>query len=173
MQAAGFDAPAREDTLTGTRPGELIHAAFELTGFVDRGYQTADLKASGVIGISMRHLDSSTWHLDAASQGVGLVASPRVCRVPFLFSHLLLRFTCISFVFESYHLHFVECCMLHVSVHVGWRYHLQSRWLAECRGRHDDLQLADQVLYGSIAGDAQRRKRGRSLLLRVVVSWRR
>ena len=26
-------------------------------------------------------------------------------------------------------------------------------------GRHDDLQLADQVLYGSIAGDAQRRKR--------------
>ena len=44
---------------------------------------------------------------------------------------------------------------------------------AECRGRHDDLQLADQVLYGSIAGDAQRRKRGRSLLLRVVVSWRR
>jgi len=44
---------------------------------------------------------------------------------------------------------------------------------AECRGRHDDLQLADQVLYGLIAGDAQRRKRGRSLLLRVVVSWRR
>ena len=81
MQAAGFDAPAREDTLTGTRPGELIHAAFELTGFVDRGYQTADLKASGVIGISMRHLDSSTWHLDAASQGVGLVASPRVIPV--------------------------------------------------------------------------------------------
>ena len=77
--------------------------------------------------------------------------------------------------------------MLHVSVHVGWRYHLQyglcsmyageayaqSRWLAECRGRHDDLQLVDQVLYGLIAGDAQRRKRGRSLLLRDVVSWRR
>ena len=81
VQAAGFDAPAREDTLTGTRPGELIHAAFELPGFVDRGYQTADLKASGVIGISMRHLDSSTWHLDAASQGVGLVASPRVIPV--------------------------------------------------------------------------------------------
>jgi len=112
VQAAGFDAPAREDTLTGTRPGELIHAAFELTGFVDRGYQTADLKASGVIGISMRHLDSSTWHLDAASQGVGLVASPRVCRAPFLFAHLLLTFTCISFVFESYHLHFVECCIM-------------------------------------------------------------
>ena len=74
VQAAGFDAPAREDTLTGTRPGELIHAAFELTGFVDRGYQTADLKASGVIGISIRHLDSSTWHLDAASQGVGMYA---------------------------------------------------------------------------------------------------
>ena len=172
MQAAGFDAPAREDTLTGTRPGELIHAAFELTGFVDRGYQTADLKASGVIGISIRHLDSSTWHLDAASQGVGLVASPRVCRVPFLFSHLLLTFTCISFVFESYHLHFVECCILHVRC-MQAKLTLKVAGAAECRGRHDDLQLADQVLYGSIAGDAQRRKRGRSLLLRVVVSWRR
>ena len=67
-RSAVSTAKVSEDTLTRTRPGELIHAAFELTGFVDRGYQTADLKASGVIGISMRHLDSSTWLLDAASR---------------------------------------------------------------------------------------------------------
>ena len=39
-------------------------------------------------GISMRHLDSSTWHLDAASQGVGIVASPRVSRVLLYYFHI-------------------------------------------------------------------------------------
>ena len=97
-----------------------------------------------------RHADDvrgRAWHLDAASRLVELV-------------------------FESYHLHFVECCILHVRC-MQAKLTLKVAGAAECRGRHDDLQLADQVLYGSIAGDAQRRKRGRSLLLRVVVSWRR
>ena len=76
------------------------------------------------------------WHLDAASRLVDLASRCGISRSgserlaagmsgPFFIFTLLLTFTCISFVFESYHLHFVECCILHVSVHVGWRYHLQ------------------------------------------------
>ena len=67
-------------------------------------------------GISMRHLDSSTWHLHAASQGVGLVASPRVsrvCVIMFTFTlYVHLSFLCfwlLSFAFRLMLL-FTRCC---------------------------------------------------------------
>ena len=44
---------------------------------------------------------------------------------------------------------------------------LQVAGDAEGRARHDYLQLLDQVLYGFTAGDAQGRRRGRSLLLQA------